>query len=544
MMQRVQITLLAGFLALVPLAQANDCKNKPLAELTPAPEKGVSHIGRPYQMLASSNSKVLITANGWDSASILRGTRAPDARLIVWDADAMTPRYVFAEPAKDIPPIAGAMARSAGIVVMPNLFYPAAASPDGRYLAFSIGRDGERCVDVYDNGKHLVRYPDRAVITFYGEQLLLGDIDKKSQIRGIFLQPPGEKLVKKSLDMMYNGKRQKSVSSVDGIFQINGQGVVGTTTFTSRGGAQYGRVDLGPWQPQPSRIVYRDDVVRVNAPDKGGEHYRINAAIPGLYQRAAMVPLALRLSPSVIPDRKNISGYMINDNMLLAMWRVDNMPSAGKHRIYAQAFFADTGLPVHAVPLMLPEGYRADNLTAAQALMIDDEHVLLMPPPHLYLPAEKVNLFTGQFEQLAIMQAPADARRLAEATQARAEQLQAQAAALREREAALNSIPVIRKVHQQGGAVDAFEAEMYCRMGGPRCAQVRQQVRAQQEARNKKAFADQMRRAWEVHDDGVDVFFEARKRRECLRRRDNPTAIADPEFAGQSVGTCLREGGR
>src|SRR5690606_25378129 len=129
---------------------------------------------------------------------------------------------------------------------------------------------------------------------------------------------------------------------------------------------------------------------------------------------------------------------------------------------------------------------------------------------------------------------------LAEATQARAEQLQAQAAALRQREAALNSIPIVRKVHEQGGAADGYEAELYCRMGGPRCAQVRQQVRAQQDARNKKAFADQMRRAWELHSDGVDVFFEGRKRAECLRRRDNPTAIADPEFAGKSVGACPR----
>lgn len=540
MMHRAQATLLAGLLALMPLAQASDCKSKPLAELTPAPERGVFHIGRPYQMVASSQGEVLITVNGWDTTSVVRGTQALDARLIVWDGATMTPRHVFAEPAKDIPLIPGTMTRSGSIVVTKGLFYPASVSPDGRYLAFSLGEDGARCVDVYENGRLLARYPNRAVITFYGEQLLLVDIDKKGQTRGIFLQPPGDKLVKKSLDMMYNGKRQKSVSSIDGIFQINGQGVVGTTTFASNGSARYGRVDLGPWQPQPSRIVLRDNVARVRSAEKGSDHYKIELAIPGLYQRATMVPLALQLSPSIIKNRDNISAFMIGDNMVLAMWGIDHASGSGKQTVYAQAFFADTGLPVHPVPLRLPEGYEANSLTAAHALALDDEHLLLMPPPHLYLPAEKVNLFTGQFQQVAIMQPPADARRLAEATQARAEQLQAQAAALRQREAALNSIPIVRKVHEQGGAADGYEAELYCRMGGPRCAQVRQQVRAQQDARNKKAFADQMRRAWELHSDGVDVFFEGRKRAECLRRRDNPTAIADPEFAGKSVGACPR----
>ncbi|PKM21730.1 MAG: hypothetical protein CVV10_07880 [Gammaproteobacteria bacterium HGW-Gammaproteobacteria-14] len=122
----------------------------------------------------------------------------------------------------------------------------------------------------------------------------------------------------------------------------------------------------------------------------------------------------------------------------------------------------------------------------------------------------------------------------------RREAILGQQRALRATQAEQESIPVIRKVHQQGGPEDAYEAELYCRAGGPHCAHVRSQARNQQNQRNRRAEAANIRRAWELHNDGVDVFYESRRRQECLRRRDNPTAVANPEFAGKSVGTCAR----
>ncbi len=540
--QRIAIALAGLSALLTPLAQANDCKTAPPAELAPAPAQGVHHMGRPQHLSMSRQGKVLVTANGWDYTSMLRGTTAPDGRIIVWDGDTLTPRHVLAQSADRVPPIPGATPRTSGVIRIYPGFFPFSVSPDGRYLAFSLGEAGASCVDVYDNGRHLIRYDDRTVVTFYGDQLLLGELDKKERVRGIYLQPVGGKREKKSLDMLFQGKPQKTVNHLNGLFAAdNGQAVLMTTTFTSRGDARYGVVELGAWQPQPVQMTNRPNILRVSTPAQGAAHYQITAQIDRPFHKVVQVPLQLRISPSVIQNPREITGHITSDNTVLALWRTDGKrDGSGRDGYYGQVFQLDTGLPVHPVPLVLPPWSVNNGQDAPHAVMLDDTHLLLMPAATSYLQAEKINVFTSEPQTVTMMQTPSDARRLVEASQARQIQLNAQAAAQRERTATLNRNPVIRKVHEQGGPADAYEAELYCRMGGPRCTQVRLQARQQQNQQNSAAFADQMRRAWEIHDDGVDVFQDARRHRECVRRRDNPTAVADPEFAGQSVGTCLR----
>lgn len=540
--------LAAALLSLLPAAQANDCKIPPPAKLSPAPEQGVVHSGRPHYQVLSRQGNVLITADGWDYTTMLRGSMESDGRLIVWDTATFKPRHVFTHPARQVPPIPGAMPRSGPVHTPPGLgFFPFSVSADGRYLAFSLGQPGNQCVDVYEGDRHLARYPDRLILTFWGDRLLLGEVDDR-RITGIYLQPPGEKLVKKSLDMLASGKRQKFVNQVAGIFaDAAGNAVVGTRTFRAGSGTGTipGVVELGAWQAQPHQLfagqVDGNSGVRIDYRHSArGDDYQLFFQASRLHDKVERVPLPLRISRSVIEHDSQITGKVTSDSTVLVLWRTDGQRDrSGKDRYYGQVFFSDTGLPVHPIPLVLP-GWERNPQAPPHALMLDDEHLLLIPSAISFVQAEKINVFTGASTPVALLQTPADARRLVEAGEARRLELEAWQEAQRAREEQLNSIPVIRKVHEQGRAVDGYEAEVYCRLGGPRCTQVRLQVRSEMEARNRAAFAEQMRRARELHAPDYDIFYESRKRTECLRRRYNPTAIADPEFAGQSTGACSR----
>lgn len=80
------------------------------------------------------------------------------------------------------------------------------------------------------------------------------------------------------------------------------------------------------------------------------------------------------------------------------------------------------------------------------------------------------------------------------------------------------------------GSTDAYEIEVYCRAGGPRCAQLRNAARNAQNQRNRDADMSHMRRMQELHSGGAAGQAErdasakrsadaARERAECLERK-------------------------
>ncbi|MFN3587057.1 MAG: hypothetical protein ACK4UT_06100, partial [Moraxellaceae bacterium] len=80
------------------------------------------------------------------------------------------------------------------------------------------------------------------------------------------------------------------------------------------------------------------------------------------------------------------------------------------------------------------------------------------------------------------------------------------------------------------GTTDGYELELYCRAGGPRCAQLRGALRNAQNQRNREADMSHMRRMQELHSGGAAGQAErdaaakrsadaARERAECLERK-------------------------
>ncbi|MEE4251500.1 MAG: hypothetical protein V2I38_12990 [Alcanivoracaceae bacterium] len=522
---------LAGALAAILLlastpALAKICKDKPesLPAGAPAPPAGEAfHYDAPRVVASTTDGRVLVTRT-WGGADI--------DRVIVWDGHALTPKRVFytsvpnEDRLKDQPipahsvAIPGADLRSVTI------------SADGQYLAFAGGDGDGYCTDVYHDGTHVARFQQRHVAGFIGDDLVLYQSifkgltnNQRMKTEGMFIQPLKSKLVKKDITpktLIPYAKGNLSLYSTgirvypDGTLVLHDERPPGMRVF---------------FDPANDYTAVSDahvpNVIKASVVEEEGG-YRIRVDFNGVPRK-----LDVLFDPAQV-QRQHILVNNISEDYLQVSWL---MGEGVQRKRYVQVFDPDLGTALHAVPFSVPVPSGPDLQNRVIASVLADGRVL-MAVRGLFEP-ELIDPYTGDSTVARLTQPLAEAKAVAARNEARRQREREIAEMRAAAAAAVQEHPLVRKLHASG-TTDPYEVEVYCRLGGPRCQEFRAKARQAQTQRNINAERENLRRIQSLYADDTDIFMESRRRKECLRRRYDPTAIADPKFSGQSVGTCER----
>lgn len=519
-----RVLAVAAMLASTP-ALAKICKDKPesLPAGTPPPPVGQAfHYDAPRVVASTSDGSVLVTRT-YGGVDI--------DRVIVWDGQALTPKRVFytrvpnQDRLKDQPIPAHSVAIAGADLNSVTL------SADGQYLAFVRGDGDGYCTDVYQDGTHIARFQQRHPAGFIGDDLLLYQTIQKGltnavrvKTEGLFIQPLNGKLVKKDITpktLIPYAKGNMSLYSTgirvypDGTLVLRDERPPGMHVFFDPANDYTAVSDIRVPNAIKARVVEED------------AGYRINVDFNGMPRQ-----LDVLFDPAQV-QRQDILVNNVSEDYLQLSWL---MGEGAQRKRFVQVFDPDLGTALHAVPFSVPVPGRTNENTVVASVLADGR--VLMAVRGFYEP-ELIDPYSGESQVARMTQPPAEAKAIAARNEAQRQREREIADMRAAAAAAVEAHPLIRKLHTTG-STDPYEVEVYCRLGGPRCQEFRAKSRQAQTQRNINAERENLRRIQSLYADDTNIFMESRRRKECLRRRYDPTAIADPKFAGQSVGTCER----
>jgi len=539
--------LLAGAMSVLPLiSQADACKEPPPTLKEGAgPPIGAFHYGVPHIKATLSGDRVITY---W---GMQRNENKTDTRIIVWDVETNEPLVMYYSGAESQRDQAGAWHIPPNALAFPARFFEFSA--DGRLAGFERGHPLKgACVDVYRDGVHVARYRNRRLGGFHGDTLVMYEPGRKP--RQVFVQRIGEPQNNRGIRLTYEGNRVSllqlgstwpRVITGAGNSHVAGQGViVRLNSGLSFKGEFRGTTRL-LFNPDTgeTRIWPMADGSRVTDVDRRRIHtVRQTEHGPAIFVRAfEEVELALPFPSEDIEKLSFLDALHIDSDYLLLVWREEGKRE--NRQGWAQVFDYATGMPLHALPVRVSGLPRVRQWKAgshgdsAKVALVNERYLYFLPPSISLMVPERIDVFEGTVTQLAWMRPVDDAERLQNVVADIERRNQEHAEMIRQHRAQIESNPFIRRMHEHGPS-DPGDAEIYCRLGGPRCAEFQRLAQARQAARNREAEAANLRRIQELYRGDRDIGYEARRRQECLRRKHAPTALANPEFRGQSTGTC------
>ncbi|MDP2228131.1 MAG: hypothetical protein Q8J78_11725 [Moraxellaceae bacterium] len=400
--RHLSLTLGSLLLLAVAPAQASLCKAKPfsLPAGTPATGPGpVYHYTQPYLMELSASKDVLLSAeHGGGSGSSSEATTSH--RIILWDADTLTPLRMYYSPAgqrnRPLPPNA---------VPLRGGYSHVALSPDGRRLAVSF-HDKERnesCTDVYEDGVHINHYRDRRLLAFFRNDLVLAEDNK-----ALYLQTPGPK-----------GKSVK-LWSIPGPLQSYSAKAVGNGRYIRFGSSNTFDVDTRKplmekycnfkctdIKPDPEAFAAYQAILPIDGhgkiapqrkePRKDGKAWFLHNGVEFVHEG---------------PEQQgDLFARLVGDDYLVVQWK--QRAKQGNETIdsfFIRIYERATGDPLHANPISTPAWNPIGSSELGVLVMLNPAEMLLVPSHMTFQNAERISLIEEHGEPVAIMRPPSDTK--------------------------------------------------------------------------------------------------------------------------------------